>query len=443
MTRNPSKGLKKLAKVSLRKSEVGSHKVFRDHGASLDVKISRCDLVSKSGFPYVKFGDWLKYIVESDLLQYLVGTNDLKAMRSDLNLFWSRFQKSHPDHKMFDANEPGAPQNHGMTIPVVVHGDEGRGRKKKQLMVLSVMGVLGEGSSRCNSKDGKGTAVDSERSLFLNMIGSTTLTHFLSCVLPIGLYNHTPEAYYQVLDLQAKEFATLFAHGVEVRGRTYYVSCIGVKGDAPYLAKTGQFSRNFARKPTASSSKKPCEGICHQCDAGREDLPHSVPFEQIGVEEPVWLQTVGLHDCAELGSPFRQIPFERDGTPGSFAKLFRYDLFHNVHLGVGKAFASSAVCMVLELMEGYSIGDAFGKITEDFQSYCRSVQECPYHKRLTSSLFGVSSSFKDCPAGGWNKGDYTRLLLQWFQDYCDRNVIGKTTDPVYLLCVPALHLVPS
>ena len=39
-----------------------------------------------------------------------------------------------------------------------------------------------------------------------------------------------------------------------------YVSCIGVKGDTPYLAKTRQFSRNFARKLTASSSKKPCEG---------------------------------------------------------------------------------------------------------------------------------------------------------------------------------------
>ena len=38
VTRNPSKGLKKLTKISLRKSEVGSHKVFRDHGASLDVK---------------------------------------------------------------------------------------------------------------------------------------------------------------------------------------------------------------------------------------------------------------------------------------------------------------------------------------------------------------------------------------------------------------------
>ena len=56
----------------------------------------------------------------------------------------------------------------------------------------------------------------------------------------------------------------------------------------------------------------------------------AVPFEQLGVQEPVWLQTVGLDDCAEPGSPFRQIPSERDGTPGSFVQLFRYDLFHNI-----------------------------------------------------------------------------------------------------------------
>lgn len=45
------------------------------------------------------------------------------------------------------------------------------GAGKKPVDGPFCVGVFGEGSSRCNSKGGKGTAVDSERSLFLNMIG--------------------------------------------------------------------------------------------------------------------------------------------------------------------------------------------------------------------------------------------------------------------------------
>lgn len=437
MTRNPSKGLRKLAQIPLTKSEIGSHKVFREHGQSLPVPISRCDLVSKSRFPYVKFGDWFKYIIEFDLLENLVGTNDLADMQCNLTLFWQRFKASHPDHKMYDPAGVGAPQNHSMTIPVVVHGDEGRGRKKKQLMVLSCMGVLGKGSSRHNkSKD-----ADVERPLFLNMLGNSSTTHFLHSVMPIGLYNATPDAYFQVLNLQAEEFTNLFTSGVQVQGRTYYIACVGCKGDAPYLAKSGQFTRNFARKPTSSKSKKPAEGICHQCLAGKEGMGYPVPFEEIGVENPMWLRTMYVLSGAPPDSPYMKIPFERDGTPGSFEKFFRFDLFHNVHLGVGKAFISSAVCMVLELLVGYTIGGAFDKLTDDFKDYCQRVKKTPYHKKLTSTLFGVNQSFKDCPAGGWNKGDHTTLLIRWFQDYCERHVVGHTADPVYLLCVSVLHFV--
>lgn len=438
MTRNPSKGLQKLGRVSLHKSETGTHKVFKDHGQSLDIRISKCDLISKPNFPYVKFGDWVRYCIEFDLLENLVGVRDLRDMERDLTLFWKRFQASHPQHKMYDLSEPGAPRHHSRTIPIVLHGDEGRGRKKKQLMVLSATGLLGKGSSRCRSKNG--SVAETERPLFLNMLGNSSLTHFLHSVMPISLYNATPEAYYQVLSIQAQELWELFTHGLQVSGRTYYIACVGCKGDAPYLAKSGQFSRNFARKPTARTSKKPAEGICHQCLAGKEGMGFDCPFEELGVEEPVWRRTIGLEDCAPHGSPFMQVPFERDGTPGSFAKFFRYDLFHNLHLGVGKTFASSAVCLILELFEGHTIGDAWVKLTEDFQEYCRRVREAPYHKKLTGALFGVNQSFKDCPAGGWNKGDYTRLLLQWFQDFCERKVIGHTADPAYLLCVPVLHL---
>lgn len=76
VTRVDSKGLKQLARVNLKRSEAGTHHVFRKYGQSLEVKISRTNLPSKPNFPYVRFKDWLRYVVETDNLQQLVGVKD-------------------------------------------------------------------------------------------------------------------------------------------------------------------------------------------------------------------------------------------------------------------------------------------------------------------------------------------------------------------------------
>jgi len=127
-----------------------------------------------------------------------------------------------------------------------------------------------------------------------------------------------------------------------------------------------------------------------------------------------------------------QIPYEVHCQSETF---FCYDLFHNFHSGMGKYFASSAVCICLELVDS-TIDGAFQNITADFKEYCARKRECPYHKALTQSLFGVAQGFQDWPDASWSKGDFTRLILQWFEDYASRNVMGHTMDPLYIKCVP-------
>ena len=105
---------------------------------------------------------------------------------------------------------------------------------------------------------------------------------------------------------------------------------------------------------------------------------------------------------------------------------------------MGKYYIASAVIVCMELIQ-QSIDGAFEFLTEDFVAYCRIKKESPYHKKLTKSLFGVEGSFKDCPDAAWSKGDFTRLLCQWFEDYCLRNVVGKTLDPLYLKCVTCTY----
>ena len=263
------------------------------------------------------------------------------------------------------------------------------------------------------------------------MIGNTWLTHFLQCVLPIGLYNETPEDFYKMLDIQAKKFEELFWKGVDINNQRFFVCCIGVKSDAPFLAKSGMFLRSFSRRPTRASSRTAAAGVCHLCCAGKEDYEVDVPFEEYGALSPVWLQTCGVLKPYLERSPLLQIPSEASGTT---EKLWNFDLFHNWHSGMGKYFSSSAVVVCLELVQD-SIEGAFAQLTADFRVYCTRNHESPYHKKLTSTMFRVNQSFLDWPDAAWSKGDFTRLICKWFEDWCRRHVDEKTDDPLYLKCV--------
>ena len=418
VTRVNSKGLKALGAVNLKKSESGAHEVFRKYGQSIPVKISRVDLPSQKGYPYVKFGDWLRYLVEQDELQNLVGVNTLEKMQTRLTNFWTKYKAVHPNHEIYHRDMP-----YHMTIPVLFHGDEGRGHKKKQVLVLSTHGFLGKGTSKRNGGDDN---------LDLNYVSNSLLTHFLLGVMPIGLYGDSPESFDKILEVQSEEFCSLFDEGIYIRGHRYFVACLGCKGDAPWLTKAGKLERAFTRRPTRASSKKAAGGICHRCLAGKEDWVKAVPYEDYGSVCPEWLDTMGVVVPYSEPSPLTAIPFQHG--EGNQEDFYKFDIFHNLRLGIGKNYVSSALCIVLELLPG-TIHQAFETFSHDFLSYCSANRESPYHKKLSASLFGVEQSFQDCPEGGWSKGDFTRLLLQWFGDFCSRKVIGHTQEPLYLQCV--------
>ena len=431
--RNPSKGWKALGKINTKKSEAGAHKVFRDYGQSLEVKISRINLDSKQNFPYVRFGDWMKYIVSNDDLDCLVGVKDVKLMQKVLTVFWDRYQAVHPTHPIYGMASRGE-LCLSKTIPTLLHGDEGRGQKKKQILILSSHGALGRSTQKAEKLvESNG---EQDNPLCLNFRGNTMKTHFLHAAMPICLYNETPSSFNQMLQVIADEFHELLTQGIEIQGKKFWVCCLGCKGDAPFLMKSGSFERSYTRRPTRKASKKAASGICHLCLAGKEDHDFPVPFEQIGSIQPAWLSTVAAVKPFQSPSPLLKIPFDvRDGYESSF---WHFDIFHNFHLGVGKAFISSAVTIIMEVIPG-TIGGTFQLLTDDFRDYCQKVRETPYHRKLSASLFGVEQSFQDFPEAAWSKGDFTRLVHQWFEDFCRREIVGIVADPLCILCVPRIH----
>ena len=113
------------------------------------------------------------------------------------------------------------------TLPVLHHGDEGCGYKKRQIMVLSTHGALGKGSRHNRHQEPEGH-------LPLNIPGNTYLTHFVTGVMPVALCADHPEALDHVLSLVAKELEELFYHGLKISGRMCWIACNGVKCDQPW-----------------------------------------------------------------------------------------------------------------------------------------------------------------------------------------------------------------
>ena len=436
VTRVQSRGLKMLKRVNLKRSESGTHTVFKKFGQSIHVKISTTDLPTKMSFPYVKFSSWLRYIVEYDNLDCLVGTGDVEKMRPMLTTFWKRFEALYPHHVICDRAEGDRDFHRSMCIPVLYHGDEGRGLKKKQLMVLSTHGCLGKGNSHSNLGKTQAELENPDGPLRANMLGNTFCNHFLQCVMPISLYGEAPEAFEHMLQLQADEFAKLFWDGIVIQNQRFFIACVGIKGDSPFVQKSGLFDRSFTRRPRAPTSRTAAVGICHRCLAGKENYQVNgvhidVPYEELGVETPMWRGTIGVTPPYSAPSPLLNIPYERSGDQTG---MWKFDLFHNFHSGVGKYFASSVVVVCLELIDA-SIDESLRIISSDFLEYCKREKESPYHKKITKALLGIEHSFKDCPDGGWTKGDFTRVMCQWFDNYASRKVVGKTVDNFYLKCV--------
>ena len=122
---------------------------FRKNGLTLDVPISWVTLPSTIEddrlFPVIKITELVSSLGRVGCLNKLFGDRAEATIQDELLEFWRRFSTDTPDHEVFQASAAGLVSLQ-RSIPVMVHGDEGRSYKKKGVMLVSVQGVLGVGT---------------------------------------------------------------------------------------------------------------------------------------------------------------------------------------------------------------------------------------------------------------------------------------------------------
>lgn len=263
-----------------------------------------------------------------------VETHD--AAVRQLRLFWERWECLHPNHEIFRIRDK---ESLGRTLPMLVHGDEGRGPKRQAVMCLSAASILGQGVA---TKSKRGNRSDVQ---LMNYIGHTFITRFLLGILPKKAYENCPAAFHQFVRKFAEDLRCLATDGVisSITGQTHYVAVLHIKGDWPFLAKVGELTRSFSNQPKQASSQKPCTGICHYCLAGRPDIP----FEDMSMDAE-WQFSVGVERPWKSTPVIFKIPHD-DTFPESFLAA---DPFHTWHLGEGRNFVANCVAMMLEQAPG-------------------------------------------------------------------------------------------
>ena len=140
------------------------------------------------------------------------------------------------------------------------------------------------------------------------------------------------------------------------------------------------------------------------CRAGEDQ----VPFEDFYSRNPTWYGT--LHQATPWVT--RPIFCNLDHVPGEEASLFAWDLFHALHLGVGKAHVSSCLAALSDLQVGSTVDARFQTLNADYQLWCKSGS---YLQSKLTKEFIAWPSRTEYPNGSWHKAHITTNLLLYLE----------------------------
>ena len=389
-------GIYDWAKIENKNSERDVHKVVDKQGTKLDIPITKIDVGKK--VPWISPTSWLTYIVNHGLLYMLSGLlfEERHLVGATWKEFWNRYETLNPSFSLFntDGFQPET------TIGLLLHGDEGRTLKRSALMVTSIQSVMGIGFDQTRLKRPR----DATR-LQVNFAGHTFITRLVVSVLHKKEYQNNPEIFHETMKKLAEELKTLLETGLTdpATGVVYRFCLLGVKGDMPYLQKIGKLKRSWNTTVKRGRQKTSAPGVCHLCLAGTSGFPCEDTSES-----PCWSPTIGVKPPWDsLPEILRLLPHDLS-HPGNY---FKPDLWHCIHLGIGKAFVASTLQLALQSVPATNNDDRFDWLTHHYVTWCRSNKKSTHVSKITAYL--VSWNDSTGATGNWSKGSLTTNLMKW------------------------------
>ena len=407
-----SGGLTELSKCSEAHSERGGRKLVERLRLAIPIpltKIPKTLGVRYGGeFHVLKLEHWCQFLIDKNCWHIVCGLArpDPVRERAILKEFWKRFRALHPNHQFFAVD-----RDWSRTAPLMLHGDEGRGKKKQPFLVCSWHSVLGLGTQAANRTRTTKPYV----SMKLNYSGNSFEHRFPTTVLPKMVRDEI--ALKDLLEFMTCDALQMLGQGVRSQtGEQFFAACLGVIGDWAWLVKAGDLNRSFhnVEKRARVANARP-RGICHLCQAGQVN----VPFEdlRLNVERP-WKRTMFAQNPFNGNPSLSRLPHIPNQMPG----LFSFDLWHAYHLGVAKSFLAGCLALLSDNMDGGggSAESRFQSLTDAFLQYCDEQGRSPFITAINQQTIGWPDR-GTFPNGYWSKGHVSVLLSKFFNAYMSSN----------------------
>eukprot|EP00438_Fugacium_kawagutii_P009534 Skav228273 [mRNA] locus=scaffold7162:9256:10044:+ [translate_table: standard] len=207
----------------------------------------------------------IQYVAPSDLVSYLMkhepgvltGGFDSPAEQAlHLQAFWEGWRLANADHEVYREHN----SNLSQILPLMLHGDEGRGKRRGNTVVCScetpissftAVNVKKRRRAECDCSPppqsvrkygGVTRRLSNEHLAALRMQATTMKGHsflhrFLMFIIPVAIHHERPNALMELLKLVALDLRRLFYEGFDAGGRHYAVAVIGYKGDLKWYKR--------------------------------------------------------------------------------------------------------------------------------------------------------------------------------------------------------------
>ena len=382
----------------------------------------------------------LPYLAPRDVLEYLLGNHPDAVVGGvpcpierahHLESFWAGYKQSHPNHPVFEVHK----DNLQTVVPVCYHGDEGRGKRRGNTVVVSMEAAIGIYSQRQSKKRkepcGCNPPMDLKRKYTrkrndllprhqsrlstqtTNMKGHSFLQHWVLFVIP-SVYHHAyPQLLMEMLQVIGHDLRSLFYDGLTVKensqsnAKNYCIACCGHKGDLKWFTKVAQLNRSYEHQGRVRNLM-----CCHECLAGGDNTPWE-DFRAI----PSWAPTrYGARPWDETNPPFLvKVPFDT-ATP---ERQLKRDVFHTCKVGTFRDHVGSSICYMVHVGLFGTVGDFESKLKSAhgaFVLWARTIGVSPALRSFSRNLF-MYKNFEAYPYINC-KGSDTMLCLRWLVLQC-------------------------
>ena len=403
--------------------------LFKKHGLTLPVPVECQDhevlgigLETVIQTYYIKTEEWVKFLVRHDLT-LLAGT--VGDAGSNLRAFWEVYRLEHPGHTLYQNHQGRALEK---VIPLLVHGDEGRGVRKSPYLVVSIESPIGSAKPeplRCKCQRFLNERPDlpafreatqglisddvvrASLGLRTNHKGHSYVTRHLLFGLSSSIGKKNPHVTKWLFQTVVDSFERLMQEGVEVPGHgRYFAALVGCKGDMDWHVKGYELTRCYLNAQSRGQGL-----LCHACEAA-SGAAARFPFEDFS-EQPKWLPTL-YRSRPWIGQPtLAGLPFDRVAPERAIVP----DPLHVIKLGLARDLIGGVILVLAR--KGFfdfpgstrNVADRLVRAHSSFTLFCAVTREHPSLRGFTKQFFHLKSMM----SAPWvnAKGSDAMSLLRW------------------------------